>query len=194
MAISDIVGQVEPPQTVEITTVDRTRRTIEGKGRDGGIIRIPIYYIPTLFRWPKTGEYWVVRREGGEWTLVTSIDPAIQARSGESASEAAIPLEDLKEGEVRLYATPNSEGSGLWLNNHQAVRQSIHEVKVSEDESQFDLEHGLGTRWVGLTVWIEPGPNTTTDFNAYSLDDDNTRITFWDPPSQPETARVVITG
>jgi hypothetical protein len=64
-----------PPQPTtrrygaKITTVDPTQGLVEAVTKDGTIMRVSVYTIPTAFRWPQVGENWMIRQENGSWYL-----------------------------------------------------------------------------------------------------------------------------
>jgi hypothetical protein len=69
-----------------IVTSDPSTKTVQGIMR-GGQVQISVFTTDPFFRWPKTGENWIVRQENGSWhldsilqdpadpTLATSLDP-----------------------------------------------------------------------------------------------------------------------
>lgn len=180
---------IEPKQLVEITTVDRPRRIIEARLRDRGIIYIPIANVPTLFRWPKTGEYWIVRKEGGQWVLIESTDPAVTMRTGEDPEEKAIRIEEMNEGEVRLIATPNEDGSGVWINRHQAIRKASFTIGEAKE---FSLEHKLETEHVSVSIFEKDGEDL--DYPKVTIVDQNTIHLAFSKLLSNEAARVIISG
>lgn len=183
MAIKDITAQIGPKQAVEVTTVDQEKRKIEAKLKDGGIILVPVYTSPVLFRWPKVGEYWTVRKDGGDWSLGDPIDPVVQARSGDSPNEVAIALADLKDGEARIVATPNEGGAGLYLNNHQVPRKYAATVV-----GDGPVDHQLGTTDITVSVWVD---GTQSNVDTEIIDENKISLSF---VSDPTEARVVIVG
>jgi hypothetical protein len=65
-----------PRQFVRITTVRTDTRKIEAQLKDGGNIQISLFDVPSFFVWPKEGEYWIVRQDGGYWKLDNKFDNA----------------------------------------------------------------------------------------------------------------------
>lgn len=90
-------------QYVQIETVGRKTRRLEGRLKDGGAVAIGIYEISKAFRWPKVGEYWSVHNENGTWMLGDrlELDP-----------DAEFPIEDLGEGELRLDSDTIKDAKG----------------------------------------------------------------------------------
>lgn len=181
--------QVGPTQIVEITTVDMVRRQVEARLKDGGIIVLAIMNIPTLFRWPKVGEYWMVRKEGGQWTLVESTDPSVTMRSGDDPYEKAIRVEDMNEGEVRLIATPNKQGSGVWINKHQAARKVVF---MAGENDSFTLNHELGTEHINISLFQEEGQSL--DYPQITVTGPNTVLLEFSEILPKDALRVIITG
>lgn len=181
--------EISPRILVEITTVDQARRRVETKLKDGGIVSVPILNIPTLFRWPKVGEYWVIRREDGQWTFVESVDPSRNMRDGDDPDEKAIQIEDMNEGEVRLTATPNDKGSGVWINRHQAARKVLF---VIGEDSVFELNHKLGTEHVQTTLFREEG--LSVSHPTITVDGPDTVLLEFPESIPKDSIRVIITG
>jgi hypothetical protein len=67
-------GLTEQKQTVRIMTVDPTQRRVEATLKDGAMIQIRVFEIPSVFRWPREGELWVVRKDSGFWTLLGRVE------------------------------------------------------------------------------------------------------------------------
>jgi hypothetical protein len=191
MGIQTFQPEIGPRQLVRIITVDRKRRQVEARLKDGGLIYIPIWNVPTLFRWPKTGEQWIVRQDGGQWSLVESTDPSMQMRDGSIAGEGAISLESLREGEVRLTATQNEEGSGVWINNHQASRKITFDIGDGST-TVFTLNHNLDTDRATVSIWKVEDTEVDTPTTVIT-GPNQVELTFGiAPPDQ--SVRVVITG
>jgi hypothetical protein len=60
---------------VKIITCDPSKRLIEAETRNGEVISINAYYYTSMFRWPMTGEKWVVCEENGSWFLEGIYEP-----------------------------------------------------------------------------------------------------------------------
>lgn len=189
MSVKSFQPEIGPKQVVQITTVDQKRRRIEARLKDGGIVLIPILNIPTLFRWPKVNEYWVIRQEAGQWNLVESTDPTVQMRDGDDPNEKAILIENMREGEVRLTASPNNKGSGVWLNKHQAARKVLF---VIGEDSSFELNHQLETEHVQTTLFQEEG--LSIGHPTITVDGPNTVLLEFSESIPKDSIRVIITG
>jgi hypothetical protein len=176
---------------VEITTVDRVSRRVEVKLKDGGIVNVPVWNIPTLFRWPKTGEKWIIRQDGGQWKLEESTDPAIQMRDGDRSEEQAISLEDLNEGEARLTATHNAQGSGVWINNHQAARK-VSFTLGDGVETEYEVKHNMHTMDAQTTVLRKEGEDVSMP--VITVEDQDTVTLTWTVAPPIDSVRVIITG
>jgi microcystin-dependent protein len=56
-------------QVARIMTVDPATRKIEAALKDGAMIHVKVWEVPTVFRWPLEGEIWTVRKDNGYWAL-----------------------------------------------------------------------------------------------------------------------------
>jgi hypothetical protein len=191
MGIKDVQEQIGPEQFVTIITVDRKRGRVEAMLKDRGIIYIPIWYQGTVFRWPKTGERWVARKETNQWKLLTSVDPGRTMKSGEMAEEPLLNLNRLKEGEVEIVAEPNSQGSGAWLNRHQIARKASFTFGDSE-ETEFVLNHQFGTAYVSTSIMAKE--DEVVEFPTIkAIGPDDVSVTFEEAPGN-NAIRVIITA
>lgn len=84
-------------QTARVMTVDKERSRIECALRDGAMVYVAIWETPDVFRWPKTGEIWTIRKDSGIWRL----DSQTQT-PGSGDSDGPILLGDMEEGETRI--------------------------------------------------------------------------------------------
>lgn len=91
MSISDFYTTAEK-QWVKILTVDPRSRRIEGALKDRSPVQISLYEIPSGFRWPQEGEWWLIHRENREWFL----------RAPLQRSETGVKVEDLNPGDTLL--------------------------------------------------------------------------------------------
>lgn len=78
-------------QRVQIVTVDPESRRIEALTKDGAIIQIAVFEIPTQFRWPVEGEFWTVYREGLYWHLGSAFEV-----------DEDFKVEDMEPGETKI--------------------------------------------------------------------------------------------
>jgi hypothetical protein len=86
-----------PRQFVRITTVRTDTRKIEAQLKDGGNIQISLFDVPSFFVWPKEGEYWIVRQDGGYWKLDNKFDNADDTKVVHLApGEAKVAAEVIK--------------------------------------------------------------------------------------------------
>lgn len=189
MALNSKNREIGPKQLVEIITVDTIRREVETRLKDGGLVTVAITNIPTLFRWPKVGEYWMIRKEGGQWIFIESTDPNIQMRSGDDPDEKAIRIEDMAEGEVRLIATSNDTGSGVWINKHQAARKVSFMIG---ENIVFDLEHKLETDHIVISLF--QAEELALDYPDISITDSNSVRLEFSEILPKDAIRVIITG
>lgn len=181
--------EIGPRQLVEITTVDQIGRRVETKLKDGGMVSVPIMNIPTLFRWPKVGEYWIIRRDGGQWSFVESVDPSLQMRDPDDPDEKAILVENMREGEVRVIATPNEEGSGLWINRHQAIRKANYTLGEAK---KFTLDHKFGTKHVSVSLFRDE--EQPISYPVVTIPDENTVTLEFSEIIPKDSVLVIIAG
>jgi hypothetical protein len=107
-------------QRVKILTVDPSSRRIEGALKDGAMIQIAVWEVPTMFRWPQINEYWTVYRENGYWMLgskMDGIDPDVPQQ-----------IETLQPGEGKVAADVLFTPSG-------------RRVMLDRDFGQFNVKH-----------------------------------------------------
>lgn len=100
--ISNYVNQsLGPRRSAYIRTVDPKTRKIEAQLKDGGLIQIALFDIPSFFVWPKAGEHWIVRQDAGYWKLFNKFD-----------SEDNQKVVSLKPGEAKIAAEVIKTPSG----------------------------------------------------------------------------------
>jgi hypothetical protein len=86
-----------------ILTVDPAQRRCEAAIRDGAMIQIRVWEIPTVFRWPATGEVWLVQRNGLYWELVSRL---------ENNEDNTGQIENVPEGATQIHGTAIKAGDG----------------------------------------------------------------------------------
>jgi hypothetical protein len=79
-------------QRVQIVTCDPSQRLIEGRLRDGVVVRIAVWEIPSGFRWPQQGEYWTINYRNNFWHLGQPME----------VGESRKPIEDLEPGDTKF--------------------------------------------------------------------------------------------
>jgi hypothetical protein len=84
-----------------IITVDPTQRRCEGTLKDGAMIQIRVWEIPTVFRWPATGEVWLVQRNGLYWELVSRL---------ENNEDSMGQIENVPEGATQIHGIADQGG------------------------------------------------------------------------------------
>ncbi len=62
-------ANIQLKQGVKIITSEPSTRTIEAETRNGEVISINAYYYEPAWRWPMSGERWMVTEENGSWFL-----------------------------------------------------------------------------------------------------------------------------
>src|SRR3954468_3649845 len=118
-------------QRVKIITVDPPNRRVQAMLRDGSPIQIGVSETPNAFRWPKTGEEWVVRRDQGLWVLDSHIDPP--------DSDGVQRIEDLNEGDSLL------KGDRFKTTDGRNMLVVAEDNAVADDFPQWDT---------GLKQWV----------------------------------------
>lgn len=100
-------------QVVRIMTVDKERNRVECAMRDGAMVYAAIWESPVIFRWPKTGEIWTIRKDTGIWRLGNQVEG-----SSTINESSATPISDLNEGETRILGDTvhvnNITGNEAW--------------------------------------------------------------------------------
>lgn len=98
---------------VKIITCDPSTRTIEAETRNGEVISINAYYYTPIFRWPISGEKWVVQEENGSWFLEGIYEPQgeaegeIKPEPGDTVISAASGRVLInEEGRLRILPSP----------------------------------------------------------------------------------------
>lgn len=86
-------------QRVQIVTCDPATRRIEGRLKDGVIIQIAVWEIPSGFRWPKTDEFWTVIQRNHFWHLGQPME----------IGENEKPIEDLQPGDTKIGGGSETE-------------------------------------------------------------------------------------
>jgi hypothetical protein len=89
---------------ISIYTVDTSKRILQGKTQDGGIIQVMVWDVPPTFRWPQVGELWSVFLQNGYWTLGSRIH-----------ENETFAVEAMTEGESRIDSTSIRDAEGNWL-------------------------------------------------------------------------------
>jgi hypothetical protein len=68
MSLGDHVN-LQLKRGVKIITCDPQKRLIEAETRNGEVISVNSYHYSPMFRWPVSGEKWMVGEENGSWYL-----------------------------------------------------------------------------------------------------------------------------
>lgn len=159
-----------------VLTVDKPRRRLEAALKDGGMVYVSIMMVGPLFRMPKEGEIWWIRKDGGIWELDAPLDLAIQSRTGEDEGDEFVQIEDLPEGQVRIDADPSETGSGIWVRNSEVVTQSDlrNELGYAEITANATASSTTPDDVVGfsITVTIRPNPVIVT-FDCAAIKNSN---------------------
>ena len=140
--ISNYVNQSMGPRRVaRIVTVDTATRTIEGQLKDGGLIQISVFDVPSFFVWPAVGESWIVRQDMGFWKLFNKFDAVDDTK-----------IDSLGPGEAKIGAEIIKTPSG----------KTIVTVAETKDSNWIPLE---------LTEdWIDVSTLNAEEINNYGID------------------------
>lgn len=107
---------VGPRHFVRITTVRTDIRKIEAQLKDGGNIQISLFDVPSFFVWPKEGEYWIARQDGGYWKLENKFDNKDDAKVAYlNPGEAKIGAEIIKTPSGKQIVTV-ADNNYDWIN------------------------------------------------------------------------------
>lgn len=120
-----------PRVPARILTVDKPRRRLEASLKDGGMVYVSIMMVGPVFRMPREGEIWWIRKDGGIWELDVPLDLAIQSRTGDDTGDEFVQIEDLGDGQMRLDASPSETGSGIWVGNQEVVTAPKEKPEVT---------------------------------------------------------------
>ncbi len=161
-------------QSARVLTVDQQRRRVELALRDGGIVYAAVWDIPPLFRWPKTGEVWTIRRDSGIWRLDALVENL-------SIGESSTPLEELGEGQARVISEVSTEGSGLLINNFHAARVATFSLGDGI-LTIFPIAHKFGTENVIVSI-RDVGAMIYVEADVDPVDENNLTITFGVAPT-----------
>lgn len=134
-------------QSARVVTVDQNRRRVEVALKDGTMTYAAVWETPVLFRWPKTGEVWTIRRDQGIWRLDAMADDSVVANGAKN-------LKTLGEGQVRLISETGPEGSGTFIGNAQ-LQRGYSEIFGNGTSTAFTITHGLNTPNVNVTYCEE---------------------------------------
>lgn len=110
----------------EILTCDPSNKTVEVLTQ-AGVLRVSVYTTPTFFRWPKSGENWIVKQENGSWYL----DSILQNEND------IIRLRNLSPGDALI----NVAGK-LLTNQNTKVTQKYTEIlgrEVWNSEKEYSI-------------------------------------------------------
>lgn len=134
-------------QTVRVITVDKDRRRVECAMRDGAMVYAAVWEVPTVFRWPKTGEVWTIRKDTGVWRLdglVENLD----------ITASNIDLSSLSEGETRILGESSLTGSGVYLGAHEGARKVSFDIGDGS-QTVWEINHRLGTPDITIAIRAE---------------------------------------
>lgn len=171
-------------QAAKVLTVDQAKHRVECALRDGGIVYAAVWEIPAIFRWPKVGEVWTIRRDAGIWRLDGLLENF-------DIAESAMPLSELGEGQVRILATSDAVGSGVYINRLPAVRKAAFNIGDGV-ATTYLVEHSWGTPNITYSV-LERGTGIYVDADVTQVDFNTLRVAFGVAPTTDQF-RLTITG
>lgn len=152
---------------VKIITCDPQKRLIEAETRNGEVITVNAYNYTPSFRWPKSGEKWMVGEENGSWYL----EGIYETQGTEGSTTQAEP------GDVVLSASSgrvllNEEGKLTQLKSEEELRvtgyeenfaaegfQLAHQFTKGEIKKQFNIPVSSKARFILITFGIKVAEN-----------------------------------
>lgn len=164
-------------QSARVLTVDQERRRVEVALKDGGVAYAAVWELPNLFRWPKTGEIWTIRRDSGIWRLDSIVEDM-------NHLEGSTSLADLEEGQARILAESSTEGSGVLINKFH-IGRTVSFTIGDGAEDEFQVEHDLGTERVDYAMQDNgTGTRVYADFEV--VDENTVTIGFGVVPTEDQ--------
>lgn len=141
--------------TVRVLTVDKAKSRVECATRDGASIWAAVWETGEVFRWPKTGEVWTVRKDTGIWRMDKIVRTPVEEKvSGE------VTLDELAEGEARILGDKVHVQQLVWK---EAFKGGLGVIVHGADKTVkrgTDYEHYM---WIGK---VEPEHMAEFDFWA----------------------------
>ena len=184
MAVSDHMKQgLHQKSVVRVITVNIKMRYIEAAMKDGAMIHILVKGVPTVFRWPKTGEVWTVWRENGYWILAERVEEKADTEGW---------IGDLEEGDTQITGNVVITGTAS-VGNFPIVRK--YTTLIGDGvETEFVIQHGLGTMDVTFTIREnDVVPVFISPLTAFIVDNDSINLAFSSPPTT-NALSVTVTG
>ena len=161
MGLGDHVN-LQLKRGVKIITCDPPKRLIEAETRNGEVITINAYSYNPTFRWPISGEKWVVGEENGSWFLegiyeeqnaptgedVQPGDTVISAGSGNVWKNVDGQLEPLTSSQLSVSDyIENTAAAGFVL--------AEKEEFGPEKNNQFKIPESASARFILITFGIK---------------------------------------
>ena len=175
MGLSDHYrGGATEKMMVSIITSDPATNRIEAVGRDAAVIQVLPGKSP-LLRWPAQGEYWIVLRENGIWSLDSivenpeSVKKIVNLQPGESIADTTRIW--LPSGE---YLLTTVDGNAL----HQDI-VTEEAQRIADVNDLYDYIGGVDSRVEALST--DGLDSNTMDFSSPT--DNYTVLTSWDGPA-----------
>jgi hypothetical protein len=168
MAIKHFVNpSLGPRQMGLITTVETATRRIEAKLKDGGEVAVSLFDIPPFFVWPKVGDLWIIRKDGGYWKLDTKIDTDKEysvdnLNAGEGKISADIIKTPSGKNVVVVDKTNGTNGQvvqykdGAWILGEVVTNGgSSTDIQATATGSAAGTDPTVTKRVVGTTTYFD---------------------------------------
>lgn len=170
---------LEPVQkySCEIITSNPKAKQVEGIMRTGPV-HISVFTTDPFFRWPKTGESWLVRKENGSWYL----DSILQGE------EDPVRLKDLEPGDGFI----NVPGK-IHTNTGTTVTRKYIQTVGDGSTKEFTISHGLNDTWLNVGVQKTAAPYSPISIEWHIKDTNSIVVIFGSAPAT-KGAQVVVIG
>lgn len=183
MAVSDHMKQgLHQKSVVRIITVNIPQGYLEAVMKDGAMVHILIKGVPTVFRWPMTGEVWTVWRENGYWILGERIEEKADAQGW---------IADLEEGDTQITGNVVITGTAS-VGEFPIVRK--YTTLIGDGvETEYVIEHNLGT--MDITFSIRENdlvPVFISPLTAFIVNENSINLEFSSPPATDALSVTVI--
>jgi len=161
----------------EIVTSDPVTKTVQALMRTGPV-HISVYTTEPFFRWPKTGENWMVRRENGSWYL----DGILQE------STDTFKLQNCEPGDVHL----NVPGK---IHTNQGTTLPQKYTATVGLGTKFTIDHQLHTHEISVSaIKILPDPEPLAIQSWKFVNEDEIEVKFAEEIKIARSVKVIVIG